>query len=149
GPRLRRRLDRRGGHERGGQRRGRIARSPGHGRAAHVHSRAAPRHGRAGAARDRGAAQGAGRGDRTGERAMKLLVATSNPGKLKGLRALLKPVLPEDAELVSLGDLQLPAPDENGTTFAENAAGKACASAVASGLWTLGDDSGLCVDALK
>jgi XTP/dITP diphosphohydrolase len=79
---------------------------------------------------------------------MKLLVATSNPGKVKEFLELLGPALPEGSTLASLADLGLPAPPENGTTFAENAAEKARASALASGLWTLGDDSGLCVDAL-
>jgi XTP/dITP diphosphohydrolase len=50
---------------------------------------------------------------------------------------------------VSLADLQLPAPDETGATFADNAAQKASACATWSNLWTLGDDSGLCVDALS
>ncbi len=79
---------------------------------------------------------------------MKLLVATSNPGKVREFVELLGPALPEGARLVSLADLKLPAPDETGSTFAENAAEKARQSALKSGLWTLGDDSGLCVDAL-
>ncbi|HYS08019.1 MAG TPA: RdgB/HAM1 family non-canonical purine NTP pyrophosphatase [Myxococcales bacterium] len=76
---------------------------------------------------------------------MKLLVATSNPGKLIEIRELLAGV---PLELVSLRDLDLPAPDETGETFRENAEQKATASARQSGLWTLADDSGLCVDAL-
>ena len=79
---------------------------------------------------------------------MKLLVATSNAGKVREFVELLGPALPEGSQLVSLADLKLPAPDETGATFAENAAQKARTSALASGLWTLGDDSGLCVDAL-
>ena len=39
-------------------------------------------------------------------------------------------------------------PEETGATFAENAAIKAAAFAAASGLPTVADDSGLCVDAL-
>lgn len=38
--------------------------------------------------------------------------------------------------------------DETGTTFAENARLKAAQQAVALGQWVLGEDSGLCVDAL-
>ncbi len=76
---------------------------------------------------------------------MKLLVATSNRGKLVEIREILG-ALP--LQLLSLEDAGLPAPDETGDTFEENAAQKATASAVRSGLWALGDDSGLCVDAL-
>ena len=80
---------------------------------------------------------------------MKLLVATSNAGKLREVREILAPLLGEAHQLVSLADLSLPAPDEPYATFHENAAQKASVSAQASGLWTLGDDSGLCVDALS
>ena len=38
---------------------------------------------------------------------------------------------------------------EDGDSFAENAARKACAQAVHLGCWVLGEDSGLCVDALE
>jgi XTP/dITP diphosphohydrolase len=76
---------------------------------------------------------------------VKLLVATSNPGKLVEIREILGAV---PLELLSLEDASLPAPEETGVTFHENAAQKAVACAVKSGLWTLGDDSGLCVDAL-
>jgi len=76
---------------------------------------------------------------------VKLLVATTNPGKLLEIREILGPVA---LELVTLRDLSLPAPDETGTTFHDNAAEKATTCALQSGLWSLGDDSGLCVDAL-
>lgn len=76
---------------------------------------------------------------------MKLLVATSNPGKLSEVREILAPL---GFELLSLEDAALPSPDENGVTFHDNAAAKATECAAQSGLWTLGDDSGLCVDAL-
>lgn len=76
---------------------------------------------------------------------MKLLVATTNPGKLVEVREILDGL---PLQLVSLADLGLPGPDETGTTFAQNAAQKATESARAAKLWTLGDDSGLCVDAL-
>jgi XTP/dITP diphosphohydrolase len=77
---------------------------------------------------------------------MKLLVATTNPGKLKEVREILAGL---PLELVSLKDLGLPAPPETGNTFHDNAAEKATTSARRSGLWTLADDSGLCVDALN
>ena len=76
---------------------------------------------------------------------MRLLVATSNQGKLKEVREILAGL---DFDLVCLKDLGLPAPPETGNTFHDNAAEKATTSARRSGLWTLADDSGLCVDAL-
>ena len=76
---------------------------------------------------------------------MRLLVATGNRGKLSEVRQLCGEVA---LELVSLADVGVEAPEETGATFAENAALKACAGARASGLWALGDDSGLCVEAL-
>ena len=76
---------------------------------------------------------------------MKLLIATSNPGKLIEIREILAGIA---LELVSLADLDLPPPDETGETFRDNAEQKATACARKSGHWTLADDSGLCVDAL-
>jgi XTP/dITP diphosphohydrolase len=75
----------------------------------------------------------------------KLLVATTNQGKLGEVREILGSL---GFELLSLEDAALPAPDENGVTFQDNAAQKATECAGLSGLWTLADDSGLCVDAL-
>ncbi len=76
---------------------------------------------------------------------MKLLIATTNRGKLGEVRSLLAGA---PFELVTLEDVGAAAPEETGTTFAENAALKANAGARHARLWTLGDDSGLCVDAL-
>ena len=76
---------------------------------------------------------------------MKLLVATSNRGKLVEIREILAGL---GLELVSLEDLRLPPPEETAETFHGNAEQKAIACARQSGLWTLADDSGLCVDAL-
>lgn len=75
----------------------------------------------------------------------KLVVMTHNPNKLKELAALLAPY---DIEIISSGTLNLPEPEENGTSFAENAAIKAVFAAKASGLPALADDSGLEVAAL-
>ena len=75
----------------------------------------------------------------------KLVIASHNAGKVREIRALLEPF---GIEPVSAGDLGLPEPEETGTTFAENALLKAHASAGASGLPALADDSGLCVAAL-
>jgi XTP/dITP diphosphohydrolase len=76
---------------------------------------------------------------------VKLLVATSNPGKLVEIREILAGA---GLELLSLQDLRLPPPEETAETFHGNAEQKAVACARQSGLWTLADDSGLCVDAL-
>ncbi|TBW35784.1 RdgB/HAM1 family non-canonical purine NTP pyrophosphatase [Siculibacillus lacustris] len=75
----------------------------------------------------------------------KLVVATHNAGKLAEIRDLLAPY---GIEATSAGELALPEPDETGTTFEANAAIKALAAAIASGLPALADDSGLCVAAL-
>lgn len=76
----------------------------------------------------------------------KLLIATNNIGKLKEFQDLLKEsgielIMPADINL----DLEV---EEDGSTYAENAAKKAIAFSQASGLTSLADDSGLEVDAL-
>jgi XTP/dITP diphosphohydrolase len=76
--------------------------------------------------------------------APRLLIATTNEGKLREFRSL----TPENIVLVSLTDLVLPSPDETGNTLAENALLKAQSAATSSGLLCLADDSGLEVDAL-
>ena len=75
----------------------------------------------------------------------KLVIASHNEGKVREITALLGPygIAP-----VSAGSLGLPEPEETGTTFAENAALKAVASAKAAGMPALADDSGLEVVAL-
>ncbi len=81
----------------------------------------------------------------SGER--RLLIGSGNPGKQREWRDLLAGL---DLVLVTPDALDppLPEPEEQGLTFAENAAHKARAYAVASGLRTVADDSGLEVDAL-
>jgi XTP/dITP diphosphohydrolase len=74
----------------------------------------------------------------------RLLVATSNAGKAREFRDL----LPADVEVLTLKDLGLPSPVEDGDTFEANARIKALAAARVSGLLTLADDSGIVVDAL-
>jgi XTP/dITP diphosphohydrolase len=75
----------------------------------------------------------------------RVVIATHNAGKLVEMRELLGLY---GVEAVSAGDLNLPEPEETGTTFAANARIKAEASAQASGMPALADDSGLVVDAL-
>lgn len=76
----------------------------------------------------------------------KLLIATNNKGKLKEFQTLLKEL---NVKLVTPADINLNLEvEEDGATYAENAAKKAVAFAQASGLISLADDSGLEVDAL-
>lgn len=85
-----------------------------------------------------------------------LIVATSNPGKLREFRELLAD-LPFD--LHSLGELGVASPEESGATFLENALLKARHAAAAAAdagfrgfkapdIAAIADDSGLEVDAL-
>ena len=77
---------------------------------------------------------------------IRLLIATSNPGKMREYAGLFR-----DApfELVSLADLGISHEvDETGLTFRENAWLKASEYAALAGMLTLADDSGLDVDAL-
>lgn len=77
----------------------------------------------------------------------RLLIATNNKGKVEEIRALLDDL---QVELVTPSDLHLNLHvEEDGKTYAENAAKKAIAFAEASGLVSLADDSGLEVDALN
>ena len=75
-----------------------------------------------------------------------ILVATTNPGKIAELRAMLG----ADVRWVSLADFKGTGEiEEDGVTFIENACKKAIGYAKATGLWTLADDSGLVIDALE
>ena len=78
---------------------------------------------------------------------IQLLVATTNPGKLAEVEAYLKQLCLEVLSLKSLE--RYPEVSEDGATFEENALKKARTLAEFSGLLTLGDDSGLEVDALN
>lgn len=74
----------------------------------------------------------------------KLVVATGNPGKLKEMQTYLTDsgweliLKPEELEI-----------EETGETFAANACLKASQVALATGNWSIADDSGLSVDALN
>jgi len=76
----------------------------------------------------------------------KLVIASHNQGKVREIRELLAPY---GVEPVSAAELDLPEPEETGTTFVANAELKALQAADLSGLPALADDSGLCVDALN
>ena len=74
-----------------------------------------------------------------------IVVASHNEGKIREIRDLIGPL---GFEAKSAADLKFAEPEETGTTYEENARIKALASARASGLPALSDDSGLAVDAL-
>ncbi len=75
----------------------------------------------------------------------KLVIATHNKGKLAEMADLLRPY---GLECVSAASLGVSEPDETGTTFEANAQLKARHTATGTGLPSLADDSGMCVDAL-
>ncbi len=76
----------------------------------------------------------------------RLLIATTNRNKTREIRQLL------DGAPVALVTLAawpgLPAPEETGATFEENARAKALYYAAATGELTVAEDSGLAIDAL-
>lgn len=77
----------------------------------------------------------------------KILLASGNAKKL---RELVSELAPLGVDIVTPNDIGgLPDVDEDLPTFRGNAAKKAVAAARRSGLWSLADDSGLEVDALK
>ncbi len=79
--------------------------------------------------------------------AAKLLIATTNPNKIREIRPLLAGVA---FEIVTLADVApMPEPEETGATFWENARIKALAYARGSGLCAVAEDSGLVVDAMQ
>jgi XTP/dITP diphosphohydrolase len=75
---------------------------------------------------------------------VKLVLASSNPGKLREIGALLAPF----AAVVSQEELGVADAEEPHATFLENALAKARHASRAAGLPALADDSGLCVEAL-
>jgi XTP/dITP diphosphohydrolase len=77
---------------------------------------------------------------------MTLVVATTNPGKVREITAILAG-LPDT--ILTLRDVPaIPEPEETGETFAENARLKALYYAKATGLPCVADDSGLEIEAL-
>ena len=77
---------------------------------------------------------------------MTLLVATTNPGKIREITAILEGTAEPIATLADFPDI--PEPEETGRTFAENARLKALYYSAATGLPSVADDSGLEVEAL-
>jgi XTP/dITP diphosphohydrolase len=76
-----------------------------------------------------------------------LVLASRNGKKIAEMRELLEP---HGVDVRGVGDSEdVPEVVEDGTTFGENAAKKASQTALHLGSWTLGEDSGLEVDALN
>jgi XTP/dITP diphosphohydrolase len=75
----------------------------------------------------------------------RLVLASSNPGKLREIAELLAPL---DIDVIPQARLGIGEADEPHDTFVENALAKARHASRASGMPALADDSGLCVDAL-
>lgn len=75
---------------------------------------------------------------------MKLQLATGNPHKVQEVLAILSSQVPN----LELGGFSGPSPQETGLTFNENALIKARAAFDASGIATIADDSGICVEVM-
>jgi XTP/dITP diphosphohydrolase len=79
----------------------------------------------------------------------KVLLASNNKKKLEELRRILTPIVP-GIEVLGLGDVPpYDEPAETEPTFEGNALLKARAALEATGLPSIADDSGICVDALN
>lgn len=79
----------------------------------------------------------------------KLVIATRNAGKILEFRRILDLISAGAVELVSIDQFpDLIDVEETGTTFEENALLKARYAAKMTGLPSISDDSGLCIDAL-
>lgn len=78
---------------------------------------------------------------------MKVFLATGNKHKIEEITAIFKNV--KDIEILSIKDgIEIPEVVEDGDTFEANSAKKALEIAKFTGMITIADDSGLCVDAL-
>jgi XTP/dITP diphosphohydrolase len=76
-----------------------------------------------------------------------LLIATTNPGKLREITRILQGL---PITLKTLADFPgVPIPDETGSSFGENARQKALHYAAATGILTMAEDSGFEIDALN
>lgn len=74
-----------------------------------------------------------------------IIVASHNAGKVREINDLIGPF---GFSAKSAAELNLPEPEETGTTFEQNASIKALSAVHATGIPSLADDSGLCVSAL-
>ena len=79
----------------------------------------------------------------------KLFIASSNKNKIKEFRSILELNGISDVEIFCPADYQIDSePDENGSTFAENAYIKAAFYHDIVKIPTIADDSGICIDYL-
>jgi XTP/dITP diphosphohydrolase len=76
---------------------------------------------------------------------VRVVLASSNAGKLRELSSMLAPL---GFQLIAQGELGILSPAETGRTFAENALLKARHASLTADLPALADDSGIEVDAL-
>ena len=76
----------------------------------------------------------------------RIVIASSNPGKLREFRHLLAPL---GWDVIPQSELNVSAAEEPHPTFLENALAKARHAAAATGLPALADDSGICAAALN
>lgn len=76
----------------------------------------------------------------------RIVIASSNPGKLREFRHLLAPL---GWDVIPQSELNVSAAEEPHLTFLENALAKARHAAAATGLPALADDSGICAAALS
>lgn len=77
---------------------------------------------------------------------MKLLIASSNAGKVHEFKTILKDYFDEILSYADYGEsFEV---EETGVTFQQNAKKKAIQVSKQTGMWVLGDDTGLVVDAL-
>lgn len=78
---------------------------------------------------------------------MKIFLATKNKGKITDFKELTEGM---DIEVITILDnVEIPDVEENGATFEENSQKKAREIAKYTGIITVSDDSGLCVDYLN
>src|SRR5262249_18893922 len=131
-PRLRGRLRRRNGHERGDERSRRLRRDSRHGRGPRAPAQRARTAARHRAARHQAPARGAGGGARNVTD--RWVIATGNRGKLAELEALLAAADLGPLELIAQTDLGVPPAEETAITFLENALAKARHAARHTGL---------------
>ena len=71
----------------------------------------------------------------------KLVIASHNTGKIKEIKVLLEPL---NIDIISAKDLKITEPEENGSSFEENALIKSSFVSRLTGLPCISDDSGIC-----
>lgn len=77
---------------------------------------------------------------------MKILIASTNPGKINEISAILN--TNKNIEIQTIADMNIQEPDEPFDTFMDNARHKAKYYATITGEVTLSEDAGLCIEAL-